>query len=211
LQQGGDGRRKAADGAPADHQPADDLVLAQQRHRQNGMDALQQSTDDLGDHRRILLHVLDMHRRAQHSGAAEMGLAYPDPPLAQPFDPLGAHAKGGFRHKDFFGLVEFVDRAFIGLRELGRAADDRGQHGVEVERGIHRAQHFLERLQFGDRAGQRVGTLAQFAISLGAGDGDGSLLGEGLQQCDLAVGEAADLRTRQHHRADRRGNAICDL
>ena len=39
------------------------------------MDALQQPTDDLGDHRRILLHVLDMHRRAQHCGAAEMGLA----------------------------------------------------------------------------------------------------------------------------------------
>ena len=29
LQQGGDGRREAADHPPADHQPADDLVLAQ--------------------------------------------------------------------------------------------------------------------------------------------------------------------------------------
>src|SRR5260370_548034 len=34
------------------------------------MDALQQSTDDVGDHRRILLHVLDMYRRALYRGAS---------------------------------------------------------------------------------------------------------------------------------------------
>ena len=39
LQQRGNGRSKSADGAPADHQPADDLVLAQQRHGEQGMDA----------------------------------------------------------------------------------------------------------------------------------------------------------------------------
>ena len=44
-------------------------------------------------------------------------------------------------------------------------------------------------------------------IGLGAGDGDDRLLGEGLQQRDLAVGEAADLCTCQHHRADRRAVA----
>ena len=111
-------------------------------------------------HGGVLLHVVDMYRRALNRGAAEMGLAQPDPPFAQPLHPLGAHAEGGFGHEDFFGLVEFVDRAFIGLRELHRAADDGGEHGVEVERGIDRAQHFLERLQFGDRAGQLVGALA---------------------------------------------------
>ena len=51
---------------------------------------------------------------------------------------------------------------YIGLRELRRAADDRGEHGVEVERGIDRAQHFFERLQFADRAGQLVGAGLQF-------------------------------------------------
>ena len=142
-------------------------------------------------HGRVLLYVCDVNGRAQQRAAAKMGFTQFDPPLAQPLDPLGTHAKRGFGHEDFFGFVEFVDCAFIGLRELHRAADDVGQHGVEVERGIHRAQHFLERLQFADRAGQFVGALAQFAIGLGGGDGDDRLLGEGLQQLDLAVGEAA--------------------
>jgi hypothetical protein len=54
---------------------------------------------------------------------------------------------------------------------------------------------------------QVAGALLQFAVGLGAGDGDDRLLGEGLQQCDLAVGEAADLSTSQRHRADRRAVA----
>src|SRR6516225_8996753 len=47
--------------------------------------------------------------------------------------------------------------------ELRRAADDRREHGVEVERGIDRAQYFFERLKFADRAGQLVGAGLQFA------------------------------------------------
>jgi hypothetical protein len=43
-----------------------------------------------------------------------MGLAQPDPPLAQSGHPLRTHAKGGFGIEDLLGLVEFVDRAFIG-------------------------------------------------------------------------------------------------
>src|SRR6516225_380808 len=125
-------RGEAAYRAPADHQPADDLVLAQQRHRQNRMDAFQQYTA-VGAECGILLHVVDIYRGPLDRGAAEMRLAQPDPPFAQPRHPLGTHAKGGFGHKDFLGLVEFVDGAFIGLRELRRAADDRGEHSVEVE------------------------------------------------------------------------------
>ena len=44
------------------------------------------------------------------------------------------------------------------------------------------------------RCGQRRGARLQFAIRLGAADGDHRLLGEGLQQLDLAVGEAARFR-----------------
>ena len=84
-------------------------------------------------------------------------------------------------------VVEFVDRAFIGLRELHRAADDGRQHGVEIERGIHRAQHFLQRLQFGDRAGQLGGAFPQGTEVGGTADGDHRLLGEGLQQRNLPV------------------------
>ena len=114
-------------------------------------------------HRWVLLHVRDVHRRALYCAAAEVGFAELDPPLAQRLDPLGAHAKGGFGHEDLLGLVEFVDHALVGLRQQHRPADDGGEHGVEVERGIDRARHFLERLQFGDRAGQLVGAVLQFA------------------------------------------------
>jgi hypothetical protein len=109
------------------------------------MDAFQQYTA-VGAECGILLHVVDMHRCALDRRTAEMRLAQPDPPFAQPRHPLGTHAKGGFGHKDFRGLVELVDRTFVGLRELGRAADDRGEHGVEIERGIDRAYYFFERL-----------------------------------------------------------------
>ena len=46
------------------------------------MDAFQQYTA-VGAERRILLHVLDVHRCALDRGAAEMGLAQPDPPFAR--------------------------------------------------------------------------------------------------------------------------------
>ena len=73
---------KRADSAPADHQPADDLVLAQQRHRQDGMDAGQQSTDVLGN-RRILLHVVDMHGHALTAARPRWVSPMPDFPFAQ--------------------------------------------------------------------------------------------------------------------------------
>ena len=114
-------------------------------------------------HGGVLLYVLDVHGRAQQRAAAKMGFTQPDPSLAQRLHPLRAHAVGGFGHEDFFGLVEFVDRAFIGLRELHGAADDGGEHGIEVERGIHGPRYFFERLQFRYRAGQLVSPLAQFA------------------------------------------------
>ena len=138
-----------------------------------------------------------MYRRALDRGAPEMGLAHPDPPFAQPRHPLGTHAKGGFGHKDFLGLVEFVDGAFIGLRELRRAADDRGEHGVEVERGIDRAQHFFERLQFADRAGQLVGAGLQFAEQPRVLDRDDRLVGKGAHQFDLPLGERLDPLPRE--------------
>jgi hypothetical protein len=57
---------------------------------------------------------------ARSTAARPMRLAQPDPPFAHRRHPLGAHAKGEFGHKDFLGVVVFVDRALIGLRELRR-------------------------------------------------------------------------------------------
>ena len=106
-----------------------------------------------------------------------------------------AHAESGLGNEDLIGRIVFVDRAFVGQRQLHGAADDGDQHGLQIERGIHRAQHLLQCLQFGDRAGQLRGALPQVAGSSRAGDGDHRLLGEGPQQRDLAVGEATPVAT----------------
>ena len=50
---------------------------------------------------------------------------------------------------------------------------------------------------------QRGGARLQFAIGLGAPDGDHRLLGEGLQQRHLAVGEAARIFGVERDNADR--------
>src|SRR5207302_3522707 len=52
-------------------------------------------------------------------------------------------------------------------------------------------------------ARQLSGAGLQRPVRLGAGDGDHRLLGEGLQQLDLAVGEAAALSASKSERADR--------
>jgi hypothetical protein len=131
-----------------------------------------------------------------------MRLAQPGPPFAHRRQPLGAHAKGEFGHKDFLGVVVFVDRALIGLRELRRAVDDRGEHGVEFERGIDRAQNFFERLQFADRAGQFVGAGRQLGEEPRVLNRDHRLIGKGADQFDLPLAERLDPFPREIDRAE---------
>ena len=66
-------------------------------------------------------------------------------------EPVSAHAVARFRHENALRFVELINRAFVGIRELHGAADDRGEHGIKVERGVDRPQDFLQRLQLGDR------------------------------------------------------------
>ena len=73
LQQGRDGRREASFAAPADHQATDDFFVAQQRHREYGVNAGQSS--GCVWHGGVLLYVLDVDGRAQQRAAAEMGFA----------------------------------------------------------------------------------------------------------------------------------------
>ena len=59
----------------------------------------------------------------------------------------------------------------------------------------------VARVQFG-------GALAQGAVGSDAADGDHRLLGEGFQQLDLAVGEAAGLDRTKRDRADHHAVAL---
>ena len=86
-------------------------------------------------------------------------------------------------------LVEHVDGAGLGAGELHRLGDDGGEHGLAVERRIHRLRDFAERAQFADRAAKLVGALAQLREQSRVFDGDDRLRGEIRQQLDLLVGE----------------------
>ena len=87
-----------------------------------------------------------MHRRTLNRSTAKMGLAQPYASPAQSRQTLDGHAESGHGHEDFLSLVVFVDRALIGLRKLNRSTDDCVQHGIEIERGIDRAQYLLQSL-----------------------------------------------------------------
>ena len=104
-----------------------------------------------------------------------------------------AHAVGGAQAELLARLVEHVDRAGVGARELHRAADDGGEHGFEVERRIDRLGDLAQRPELADRLLQIVGAGAQFVEQADVLDGDHGLVGEVGHQLDLLVGEGADL------------------
>ena len=89
-------------------------------------------------------------------------------------------------------LVEDVDRSGLGAGELHRLGDDGGQHGLEIERRVHRLRHFAERAQLADRAAKLIGALSQCVQKPNVLDRDGCLVGEGLDQCDLFIREGPD-------------------
>jgi hypothetical protein len=72
----------------------------------------------------------------------------------------------------------------------GRAADD--------------VEHVASRRLVLERFLEVAGALLQLPIGFGAGDRDNRLLGEDLQQGDLAVGEAAGFLGIHRDRADHR-------
>ena len=109
--------------------------------------------------------------------------------MRQRVNQLLIHAVGGAQMKFALQIVEDVDRAGLGAGELHRLGDDGGEHGLEIERRVHRLRHFAERAQLPDRAAKLIGALAQFVQQPNILDRDGRLVGEGLDQSDLLIRE----------------------
>ena len=192
LQQVDGGLRKFAGRLAPHHQRADDVVGTEQRHDQQRAEALAQV--DLVDRRgRLVLDVGDLDRLALASRPADVGVAGADAPVGDRDDHLLAHAVGGAQPELLPRLVEHVDRAGVGARELHRALHDGGQHLFEVERRVDRLGDFAQRLQLADRAGEVVGAGAQLVEQADVLDGDDGLGGEVGDQLDLLVGERPDL------------------
>ena len=100
-------------------------------------------------------------------------------------------------------LVVLEDRAAVRARELDGAADDRGEDGVEIERGADGAPDVAERGELIDGARELVRARLQLGQQARVLDRDHRLIGEGLEERDLVVGEPAGLAAGQPDRPDR--------
>ena len=73
---------------------------------------------------------------------------------------------------------------------------------LQIERGVHRAQHFLERLEFGHRPSERSCTCLHFVEQPYILDRDHRLVGECGDEFDLAIRERHRVHARQREGAD---------
>ena len=93
----------------------------------------------------------------------------------------------------FARLVVLPDRAAGRPCELVRPRDDGLEHRFEIERRAQGAADLTECRQFVHGPRQLTRSSLQLAEQPRVLDGDGRLIGEGLQQGDLAVGERQNL------------------
>ena len=74
-------------------------------------------------------------------------------------------------------------------------AHNSAEHRLEVKRGADRLTDFAQRFQLTNRVRQLARPRLQFFEQTDVFDGDDRLIGEGLEQRDLLVGERPKLRT----------------
>src|SRR5262249_49153486 len=100
-------------------------------------------------------------------------------------------------------LVVLEDRAAVGAGQLNGATDDSVQDGVEVEGGADGTSDIAEGCELLDGAGKLVRSRLQLGEQAHVLDGDDRLVGEGLEEGDLVIGEAAGLAAGHGQRTDR--------
>ena len=113
--------------------------------------------------------------------------------LARDLQILLGQALGGAQVELLGRLVVLVDGPARGAAELHGPGHDGREHGRELERRADRLADLAQRRELADRARQRRRPLLQLLEQPGVLDGDHGLVGEGLQQLDLAVGERPGL------------------
>ena len=116
-----------------------------------------------------LAEMGDRNRLARGGGHAERGVVGVDGAVA---------AFGRLVDADGFGEVELVvagviavDQHGVGMGDFQRPRGDRGQHGVEVERGGDRAADLLEHLELVDRLRQIPRPFLHLLFEVGIGRG----------------------------------------
>src|SRR5262245_61056249 len=99
-------------------------------------------------------------------------------------------------------IVVLVDRPTVRTSELNRAAHDRRQYGLQVQRRAHRLTHLPQRPQLPDRAGQVGCPRLQFLEQPHVLDGDDRLVAEDLEKIDVPFRELPGLLPIDHYRPD---------
>ena len=185
LQEGDHLSRERPRNLAGHHQAAEDVVLAQQRHRQDRAHASgeQPLADVRGQHVRRL-DILDLDRCAGRSRSADGALAEAEASGLERRGEIVGDLVGGADLEDALGLVVLVDDPAIGTGEAGGVPDDGREHLLKVQRGGERLPDLAKRLQL-------VHTVLQLLEQPGVLDGDDGLVGERLQQRDLPVGVGA--------------------
>ena len=84
-------------------------------------------------------------------------------------------------------LIEHVDSAGIGTRELHRVGDDGRKHGFEIKRRVHRLRDVAERFQLLNRAPELLRSRLKLIKQPNILDRDHGLVGESPNQLDLPV------------------------
>ncbi len=177
-----------------DGQPADQVVLAQQRHGQERpAPRPQQDVAQGAAVRAFRADVGNLDRLVGHRHAPHVAFPAPDRGSPGHLDHRLVEVVGGAEVELPGPLVVLPDGAPVGAGELVGPRDDRAEHGIEVEGRAEGLADLAEGLELPDRSGELAGARLQLGQQARVLDGDGRLVGEGLHQRDLAVGERADL------------------
>src|SRR5262249_47248709 len=117
-------------------------------------------------------------------------------------DDLGFEMRGGARHKDLALVVILVNHAGVRAGQLCGSSDNRAKYGLEIERGAYRLTNLPEGSQLAHRAREVVGKSLEFLEEPHVLDRDDGLVGEGLQEVDVLLGEGARRSPRNGDRPD---------
>ena len=118
-------------------------------------------------------------------------------------DQFVAHAIGRAQLEFPLPLVAHVDGAGLGAGKLRRLGADGVEHGLQIQRRVDRLGNLPERAQLLDRTGELGGARLHLVEQPHVLDRDHRLVGEGLDQLDLLIGERLDASLSITDHADR--------